>query len=373
MREANVFYINGRFLAQPLTGVQRYAQEIVTATDGLLGAGELPLAPGQVVLVVPATGVQRTLPLQHIRAITGGKATGHRWEQLELPGLVGENGALVNLGNTAPLPLLLRGRCHVTVHDVSWKLYPEAFSKPFLWFYRFLIPMVMRHAFGMVTDSHAERENILRHFPKAAPRLTALSLGTSALPEPDGTGIPDAAVAQPFLLYVGSPNGRKNLPTLFRAFAEVAADIPLALVLVGGDAESYQRQIAQHIPAGLRDRVHYLGRVDDAGVAFLYRRAFALAYLSFYEGSGLPLTEAMSLGCPVLASDIPVHRERCGEAAVYASPHSSAAVAAAVLALWRDGPLQERLKEAGQEQAARFTWRDTALALWHDVLAKAPR
>ena len=157
-----------------------------------------------------------------------------------------------------------------------------------------------------------------------------------------------AEVGAPYLLTVATLEPRKNLGTLLDAFA-LLADADLALAVAGGVGWGPQPQLD-------RPGVVRLGRVSDDELARLYRGAAAVVYPSRFEGFGMPITEAMASGAPVVASSHPSLDEACGDAAVRADPDSAEAIAAAI----RDAlARREELRAKGLEHAARFSWART--------------
>jgi glycosyltransferase involved in cell wall biosynthesis len=168
-------------------------------------------------------------------------------------------------------------------------------------------------------------------------------IGEGFVPEGDR-----AELGTPYLLTVATLEPRKNLGTLVDAFG-LLGDTGLALAVAGGHGWGEQPELGR--PGVIR-----LGRVTDERLAELYRGAAAVVYPSRFEGFGMPVTEAMASGAPVVASSHPSLDEACGDAAVRADPESPEALAAAVReALGRT----DELRRKGLEHAARFSWSHT--------------
>jgi glycosyltransferase involved in cell wall biosynthesis len=153
-------------------------------------------------------------------------------------------------------------------------------------------------------------------------------------------------LGSPYLLTVATLEPRKNLGTLVEAFG-LLADTGLALALVGGQGWGDQ-------PLLDRPGVVRLGRVSDEELARLYRGAAAVVYPSRFEGFGMPITEAMASGAPVVASSHPSLDEACGDVAVRVDPESPEAIAVGIReALGRSA----ELRALGIERARQFSWR----------------
>jgi glycosyltransferase involved in cell wall biosynthesis len=169
------------------------------------------------------------------------------------------------------------------------------------------------------------------------------------------------------MLAVASLDPRKNFSRLVEAFAAIT---DCQLYIVGSNHRAFNKE--DH-DAKSYNNIHYLGRVSDEELVRLYNEAVGFISPSLYEGFGLPLLEAMSCGCPVLASDIPASREVCGHAALYFDPNDTDAIRQAIVHfLTLSDEDRQALQTAGLENAKRFSWTDAAQAIINLVKGKSP-
>lgn len=366
--------INGRYLTQPLTGVQRYSRELVGAIDRLLVEGEL--ADIEWELLVPAD-TEELGALERVDVRRVGRRSGHPWEQVDLPAAA-RGDVLFCPANTAPIARLLRSSpTVVTVHGLSFLSEGSSYRAAFRWFYRTMVPLVLRRAKTVITVSDAEREAISQRFPHARERLVAVQHGAiphafeealSSRSTERTSGLP--APATPFVLFVGTPAPVKNLGALLRALELLPREATphgLDLVVVGAGAQAY-RETDLDVPVSLRERVRFEGQLsDDQKLIDLYREATCLVFPSRYESSGLPPLEAMACGCPVVCSDLPALRERCGDAAVYFDPEDPVEICSQLERVLRDSELRTQLTQLGRTRAQAYSWercaRETAAVL----------
>ncbi|WP_432476750.1 glycosyltransferase family 4 protein [Nocardioides sp. GXQ0305] len=377
--------IDGRFLLQDVTGVQRVAIEFVHALDALLDAGRFPGL--EVVVWAPARGTLVTNPdFKAIELRRAGRLSSHAWEQLELPRLVGSD-PLLCLGNLAPLALLLAGRApvHTMVHDLSYAYFPQAYSRSFRALYRTMIPLVLSRSRRVFTVSLSERLAILQQHPRliGPDRLVAVQNGGGegadrarpgsgrASRSPGHDEVPTRAVRDRRCLYVGSLTRRKNAEGLTRAAVELVRTTDLDFVFVGATGASFEAS-GVSVPAELADRIHFLGQVNDPDlIEAEYRRASVFLFPSHYEASPLPPVEAMRFGCPVVAADIPSLRERCGDAVAYCDPTDVASMVGQVRRLVDDEAHWSELQTAGLARAAGFSWETQALTVMEHITASS--
>jgi glycosyltransferase involved in cell wall biosynthesis len=346
-------YINGRFLSQQTTGVQRFAREIIRAVDTLLvSEGRVPKL--SFILLTPP----RTEPLAGLQAIecrSVGRLQGQAWEQLELPRYT-RDGFSLNLCNTAPLA----GRSTVVaVHDAGVFAVPAAYSRPFRIWYRLLHARLGRRAARMLTVSDFSRAELSRYLGIARERFAVIpNGGEHIVREPPDSGILERlGLTRRYLLAVSSHSLHKNFAGIQAAVTHMRRQ-DFTLVFAGGvNSRIFSAGEA------LAGEARLTGRVTDAELRALYENAECFVYPSFYEGFGLPPLEAMTCGCPVVVSRSASLPEVCGEAALYCDPADPADIARALDEVLADSELRSELRRRGKERAGQFTWSRSGTAL----------
>ncbi len=179
-------------------------------------------------------------------------------------------------------------------------------------------------------------------------------------------------IGDQFLLAVGTIEPRKDLPTLVAAFDQLASQRPdLRLVIAGPDGWGAAQLTAAVARSRHQDRIIRTGAVDEATKCELLRSARVLTYPSLYEGFGLPPLEAMSVGTPVVTTEVPAITEVCGDGVSVVPVGDAEAVAKAIDALLGDDELRRRQIERGHEIVARYDWDRTVDALCDHMLAMA--
>lgn len=349
--------INGRFLSQQLSGVQRVGREILTAFDGLIEDDLIDRNRTHVEVLAPrGVGLPqhiRNIPLRHV-----GRLTGHPWEQAELVRGAGD-GILLNLCNTAPA--LARHQL-VLIHDAAVHANPKAYTAHFRAWYRLLWARLARSPSRLLTVSEFSRSELAKHLGVAPSRLSVISEGADHITRvtaDDSILTRHGLTARPYLLAVSSTSPNKNFGAVARAIALLGAN-DVDFVVAGG----VNPRVFSAAGSALPPSVRHVGHVSDAELRALYEHAACFVFPSLYEGFGLPPLEAMACGCPVIASQTSSIPETCGNAVLYCDPASPADIADKISKLISNDVLRGRLRAKGIARARQFSWRRSALSVW---------
>ncbi len=342
-------FINGRFLTQRMTGVQRVAAEITGAIDAMAdGAGWPP-----VTLLVPPQardGGYRRLGTQVV-----GRRTGQAWEQSELP-VHAKGGFLLNFGNTAPV---LAGTAQaVVIHDAGVFDTPQSYTPAYRIWSRMLCRALAWRRARLITVSRFSRGRIGARLGIAPERIGLMREGADhILRVRADASILDRHGLMPgkFVLFVGSPAHHKSLGDLGELSRQLQRHgIIIACAGAINPAVFGAAAGAPIFPAAM------LGRVSDAELRALYETALCLVFPSRYEGFGLPPVEAMACGCPVIARPGGAVEEICGTAALYSRHPDGADLPGLLQRLLHEPGLVQRLAAAGREQVRELTWANAA-------------
>jgi glycosyltransferase involved in cell wall biosynthesis len=281
-----------------------------------------------------------------------------RAEQQFLPGLARRAGCDVvhSLGSTAPLWGAFKRV--TTIHDLHYKLAPEAHFGLRGLGMRALIPAAAHRSQRIIALSEATRSDLAEHLRVPRSKIDVVPHGADA-----PTAAPTPAVRlradldlgdRPVLLCVGGRRPHKNAVAVIKALPELD---PRPILVITGYRTPYEAELrACAAAAGVAGDVRLPKPLSEADLEGLYALAAGAAVPSLYEGFGLPLLEAMARGVPVACSDRSSLPELAGEAALQFDPQRPEAVVVALSRLLGDEPLRQRLITAGRARAAEFTW-----------------
>ena len=244
-----------------------------------------------------------------------------------------------------------------TIHDLSWREQNDWFpprGRRFAetWLHK------ARKAERIICPSKTTFNDLVEAgFDEKRIRIVPLGVRTRNIDKQQIEGLlKENSINTPFVLWVGTVEPRKNIPTLLQAMQQIP-EIPLVLVGPKGWESDLQSLIAS-----TGDRVKIIGEVDEVTKHTWYQAASVFCFPSLMEGFGLPVAEAMSHGTPVVTSSTTATAEVAGDSALLIDPKSADAIAEAITEILHKSELSEELSEKGLERAKKMTWENTALA-----------
>jgi alpha-1,3-rhamnosyl/mannosyltransferase len=283
-----------------------------------------------------------------------------------------------HLGGIMPFVRLTPGM--VTVHDLQPLAMPEHFEPIKRAFSRMAIPRSVRAARRVVTLTEFTERDLVSRLGIEPAKITIVPSGTRFTDSaPELEHVPEVRAAyslgdRPFFLFPAITYPHKNHLMLLAAFAMVHERHPdVALVLTGGAAQMESQLLVEIGERGLEDSVLRPGRIPREDLNSLFRTAAALTFPSRFEGFGLPVLEAMTRRCPVIAADATALPEVVGDAGLLLSPDDPEVWAKAMSRLLDDSQERDRLAQLGVERARLFDWPSAAERLeqaWAEALSQ---
>jgi glycosyltransferase involved in cell wall biosynthesis len=345
--------VDARELVGHATGVGRYL-------NGLLREWSVNPRARRHEFVLYATGeLPLSLDTRHFATRTVKGTGGTFWEQVQLPTAIARDHLDVWFSPAYSMPLKIRIPGVVAIHDLSFVAHPEWFRVREGARRRLLSRHSANKARAVVTISEFSRGELIERLAVSPDKIHVIPPGVlrraSILrrsAESEGRRV----------LYVGSIFNRRHVPDLVRAFAPIARRRSDAMLDLVGDNRSYPRENIRRVIAAeqLDKRVRWHQYVSDAHLEELFAQARAFAFLSEYEGLGLPPLEALAAGVPPVLLDTPVARESCREAALYVPVNDLPAATSALEALLYDDVVQARILGAADDALSRFDWTTAA-------------
>jgi glycosyltransferase involved in cell wall biosynthesis len=260
----------------------------------------------------------------------------------------------------------------LTVHDLIPLLFPAGVKKHHAYYFRLAMGRLLKLADAVIVDSAYTRDRIRERFDVSAEKVSVVYPGVDTArfkPVPDtsmmrGIRARYAIGDNPYLLFVGNVEPRKNLSAIISAYAEMLNSRDLhprpRLVIAGSDSGLCNDVFALPGRLGISHDVRFIGPVSDEELPLLYAGASLFLFPSLHEGFGLPVLEAMASGTPVITSNVTSLPEIAGHAAIVIDPSSTRDLSDAMARVLKDEVLAESLRKRGLERARHFSWAETA-------------
>lgn len=262
----------------------------------------------------------------------------------------------------------------LVVHDIAFKHFPSQVRSRDLRYYNYFMPKYLKRAEQILTVSQYTKEDMVKTFQVAPEKITVACNGVRSAFQPISSEKQAKvrltyANGQPYFFYIGSVNPRKNVARLIQAFDQFKSQTTsqMKLLIAGrmGWRTSAVTEAYKH--SKYKADITFLGYVADEQLPLLMGSAFALTYVSLFEGFGVPLLEAMHAEVPIITSNVSSMPEVVGEAALLVDPDSVNEISVAMQQIYEDAQLRSKLVEKGKSQRNQFSWDAATDALEHCI------
>lgn len=309
----------------------------------------------------------------HVKKVIIGPPTRHPllywcWFEWSLPRVLKRENATVFFSPDGYNSLRSTVPSIITVHDINFEHYPKDLPCLLSRYLRFFFPKFVRKAKHVLTVSQFSRQDIIQAYACDPNKISFLYNGSNHQYRPlspeQKVKVRDAiSSGRPYFLFVGSLHPRKNVHRLIKAYLKLnQSDIDL--IIVGSSMWDKQQF---NLNEEQKSHVHFLGYLEKSELVDVMAAAFALTYVPYFEGFGIPLVEAMRCGTPILCSNNTCLPEVAGDAAIYCDPFDEEDILLGLQRLRDEPDLREELSQKGLQRGEEFSWDKTAQEAWKKI------
>jgi glycosyltransferase involved in cell wall biosynthesis len=342
-------YINGKFLTQETSGVQRVAYELSAKLKDYYG--------DKVIVLVPKNSIKNIEYFKLFNILEVGYFKGNLWEQIDLPFFLKKAKANVLINFCNSQPIFFRSKNIVVLHDVSFTKNEKWFNWKFRIWYIFMCKITLHKNLAIFTDSHFSKNEICSYFFKVDSSKIYVSYLASFIKIPESKELKEND-EKGYFLSVASYDPRKNLGLIINAFNRLYhKNKNIHLYLVGKQNKVFEKSFL----TSSNPNIFFLNNVSDEELVIYYQKSLAFISSSLYEGFGLPILEALSQGTTCLVSDIPVYKEIYKENVLYFKSNEEISLSNLMESFIENKEKYFLLKQRNIDFSKEFSWNIAAI------------
>lgn len=257
-----------------------------------------------------------------------------------------------------------------TIHDLNFEHYPKDLPWLVSTYFRFFFPKFARKAKRILTVSNFSKKDIVEKYGVSNNKISVIYNGISEeyrvqTPDEISETRRQYSNGKPYFIFVGSLHPRKNVQRLVQAFSAFSlTNSEIDLVIVGN---AMWKQEEFHLSTETKERIHFLGHLSTSELSRITGASFALSYVPYFEGFGIPLVEAMRCGVPIISANSSCLPEIAGDAAIYCDPFSVQDITEKLHILSNDSTLHQQLAENALKRSVLFSWDKAAEEVWDEI------
>ncbi|MBU3659533.1 MAG: glycosyltransferase family 4 protein [Flavobacteriales bacterium] len=258
----------------------------------------------------------------------------------------------------------------ITIHDINFEYYPKDVPRLVRMYFQYFFPKFARKAKHILTVSNYSKQDISKTYSISEQKISVVYNAPNHLYKPITTDKKLAikkefSFGSNYFLFVGSIHPRKNIQRLIEGFALAKKDLhDLKLVIVG--SAMWKDKFLQ-IPKEIEKDIIFLGHLPLDKLTRVTASAFALTYIPYFEGFGIPLVEAMKCGVPILAANATCLPEIARNAAIYCDAFNINSIASGMIELFNNEKLRNELSQNGLKRSQEFDWDQSAEKIWEVI------
>lgn len=296
------------------------------------------------------------------------------WFEKSLPYIFKKEKAQLFLSPDGYISLKSSIKTHAVIHDINFESHPNDLPWLIRKYYRHYFPQFAHKATRISTVSEFSKQDICKTYNIAPEKIDVVYNGASGnykpLNELEKKEIQDKySCGIPYFIFIGSLHPRKNIANLFKAFELFCKSTEnKANLIIVGDKMWWNSDIKNtYNKLTCKDKILFTGWLPQPELSKVLGGALALTYVSYFEGFGIPIIEAMNCDVPVITSNLTSMPEVAGEAALLIDPFQPESIKNAMLQIYNNKKLRNELILKGQNRRNNFSWDKTADLLWQSI------